>query len=99
VLLTKDGGQAFVTNTASGTVSSYAVANDGSVALRHAVAASTGAGSRPIDMALSRNGRFMFVLAPGNGTVRPYLINHDGTLTGLGPIPGLPSTAFGLAAF
>lgn len=98
VVVTKDGSLAFVTNTASGSVSSYAIANDGSVVLRHAVAASTGAGSGPIDMALSRNGRFVFVLATGNGTMRPYAINADGTLTGLGPIPGVPATAFGLAA-
>jgi 6-phosphogluconolactonase (cycloisomerase 2 family) len=98
VLLTKDGGLAFVTNTASGTVSTYAIADDGSVSLLHAVAASTGGGSGPIDMALSRDGRFVYVLASGNGTVRPYAINDDGTLSGLGPIPGLPSSAFGLAA-
>lgn len=98
VVTTKDGRLAFVTNTASGSVSSYGIANNGSLSLLHAVAASTGAGSGPIDMALSGNGRFLYVLATGNGTVRPYSINADGTLTGLGPVPGLPATAFGLAA-
>jgi 6-phosphogluconolactonase (cycloisomerase 2 family) len=90
---------AFVTNTGSGSISTYRIASDGSVSLLHAVAASTGAGSGPIDMALSDDGQFLFVLAPGNGTVRPYAINADGTLTGLGPISGVPGTAFGLAAF
>lgn len=98
VLVSKDGSMAFVTNTASGSVSTYAIANNGSVSLLHAVGAATGAGSGPIDMALSGNGRFVFVLAPGNGTVRPYAVNDDGTLTGLGPIAGVPATAFGLAA-
>lgn len=60
-------------------------------------AAFTGAGSAPIDMALSRNGRFLYVLDIGNGTLRPYAIEKDGTLTGLGPISGVPATAFGLA--
>jgi 6-phosphogluconolactonase (cycloisomerase 2 family) len=98
VVVTKDGRHAFTTNTASGSVSSYAIAHDGSVTLSNAVAASTGAGSTPIDMALSRDGRFVYVLAPGNGTVRPYIINADGTLTGIGPVSGAPSTAYGLAA-
>jgi 6-phosphogluconolactonase len=98
VVVTKDGDLALVTNAATGTVSSYSIAHDGSVTLNRAVAASTGEGSGPIDMALSGNGQFLFVLAPGNGTLRPYAVNADGSLTGLGPMPGLVSTAFGLAA-
>lgn len=99
VVISKLGRFAFITNTGSGSVSSYEIRHDGSVTLRHAVAASTGEGSTPIDMALNRNGRFLFVLAPGNGTMRPYAINKDGTLTGLGPIDGVPATASGVAAY
>jgi 6-phosphogluconolactonase (cycloisomerase 2 family) len=100
VLLARDFQLAFTTNTGSGTVSAFDVSEGGELTLRHAVAANTGAGSAPIDMALSRNGRFVFVLAPGGeGTVRPYAINADGTLQGLGPVNGIPPTAYGLAAF
>jgi 6-phosphogluconolactonase (cycloisomerase 2 family) len=100
VLLARDFRLAFTTNTGSGTVSAFDVGDGGELTLRHAVAANTGAGSAPIDMALSRNGRFVFVLAPGGeGTVRPYAINADGTLQGLGPVNGIPPTAYGLAAF
>lgn len=99
VLLAKDGRLAYATNTGSGTVSAFDVAHDGALSLRHAVAANTGEGTLPIDMALSRNGRFVFVLAPGaGGTVRPYAIAADGQLTGLGPASGIPATAYGLAA-
>jgi 6-phosphogluconolactonase (cycloisomerase 2 family) len=99
VLITRDGRRAFTTNTASGSVSAFEIGRDGSLALLHAVAANTGAGSTPIDMALSRNGRFVYVLAPGaGGTVRPYSIETNGQLTGLGPVGGIPATAFGLAA-
>lgn len=99
VLLTQEGRTAYTTNTASGTVSAFAVGVGGSVALLHAVAANTGAGSTPIDMALSSNGRFVYVLAPGaGGTVRPYSIAPDGSLVGLGPVTGIPATAYGLAA-
>jgi 6-phosphogluconolactonase (cycloisomerase 2 family) len=99
VLIAQDGRLAFTTNTASGSVSAFAIGQDGSLSLLHAVAANTGAGSAPIDMARSRNGRFVYVLAPGaGGTVRPYSIEPDGQLTGLGPVGGVPATAFGLAA-
>ncbi len=99
VLLARGDRLAFTTNTASGTVSAFDISSDGSVALRHAVAANTGAGSGPIDMTLSGNGRFVIVLAPGGGAVRPYEIETDGTLRGLGPITGVPATAYGLAAY
>ena len=99
VLLARGDRLAYTTNTASGTVSAFDIASDGSLALRHAVAANTGAGSSPIDMALSGNGRFVIVLAPGGGTVRPYAIEADGTLRGLGAITGVPATAYGLAAY
>jgi 6-phosphogluconolactonase (cycloisomerase 2 family) len=99
VLMARDGRLAFTTNTASGTVSAFAVGPNGALSLLHAIAANTGAGSTPIDMALSRNGRFVYVLAPGaGGTVRPYAIDADGQLTGLGPVGGIPPTAYGLAA-
>lgn len=98
VLLARDFRLAYTTNTGSGSVSAYEVGSGGELTLLHAVAANTGDGSTPIDMARSRNGRFVFVLAPGNGTVRPYAINADGTLRGLGPASGIPATAYGLAA-
>lgn len=98
IAITPDGRFAFTTNTGSGTASAYAIGNGGELTLLHAAAASTGAGSLPIDMAVSRNGRFAYILAPGNGTLRPYAIESDGTLKGLGPVHGLPGSAYGLAA-
>jgi 6-phosphogluconolactonase (cycloisomerase 2 family) len=96
VVITNNGRLAFVTNTASGTASSYAVGPQGNLSLVRAVAASPGDG--PIDMALSRNGRFAYILAPGNGTVETYAVGHDGGLTDLGPASGVPASAYGLAA-
>lgn len=98
VVITPNGRLALTTNTASGTASAYAIGNQGQLSLLHAVAANTGAGSSPLDLALSRNGRFVYILAPGNGTLRPYQVEEDGTLTGLGPVDGIPASAYGLAA-
>src|SRR5262245_18186637 len=51
VVITKNGKFAFVSNTGSGTISSYRInSEDGSLTLLSATAASTGMGSAPIDM-------------------------------------------------
>jgi len=99
LIVTPNGRRAFVSNTGSGTISTYGVRN-GQLSLVQEVAANTGAGSTPLDMALtSTTIPFVYVIAPGNQTIRPYAAQDDGTLVGLGPLSGLPATAFGLAAF
>lgn len=80
VVATRDGGYAYVSNTGSDNVSTYAVADDGTLNLLEAVSAGTGAGSAPTDLALDRNGRFLYVLNPGNGTVSAFGVGDDGTL-------------------
>src|SRR4029453_6740811 len=63
VIITNNGKFAFVSNTGSGTISSYRInAENGSLTLLDSVAANTGMGSAPIDMALSNNSRILFVL-------------------------------------
>lgn len=98
VVITNNGRLVFTTNTAIGSVSGFERSPDNSLSLLASVAANTGAGSSPIDMALSRNSQYAYVLAPGNSTLRPYTVNANGTLSGLGPVDGIPSSAYGLAA-
>jgi 6-phosphogluconolactonase (cycloisomerase 2 family) len=62
VVISNDGKYAYVTNTGSGSVSSYRIEKDGSISLLEAQAGLTGDGSSPIDMALSNNGRFLYAL-------------------------------------
>jgi 6-phosphogluconolactonase (cycloisomerase 2 family) len=38
----------------------------------------------PIDAALSRNSRFLYVLSEGDGTISGYSVGNDGSLTLLG---------------
>ncbi len=96
VVVTPNGRHAFVTNTASGNVSSYAVARNGQIALQQAVATSTDAG--PIDAALSPRGRTLFVLNAGGRTVQSFGVARDGSLSGGARVTGLPAGATGLAA-
>src|SRR5712691_89499 len=46
----------------TGTISSHSIAHDGSLTLLASLAGSTGSGSAPIDMALSRDSHYLYAL-------------------------------------
>ena len=96
VVVTPNGHYAYVTNTGSGTVSSYGIRKSGQIARAQAVAATSGAG--PIDAAVSPDGRGLFVLNAGSHSITSFAIGHDGGLTAAGSVAGLPAGATGLAA-
>ena len=96
VVATPNGRYAYVTNTGSGTVSSYSIQRSGQIALRQAAAATAGAG--PIDAAVSPDGRGLFVLNAGSHSITSFAIGHDGTLSAIGGASGLPAGSTGLAA-
>ncbi len=98
VVLPENGRFAYTSNTGSGTISSYAVSDGGSLALLNAVAASTGTGSAPTDMAFSNNSRFLYVSNAGNGTITGFRVHADGSLTPVSSATGLPAGAVGIAA-
>jgi 6-phosphogluconolactonase len=99
VVITNNGKLAFVSNTASGTISSYFINPvNGSLALLNGTAANTGMGSAPIDMALSVNSRILFVLLAGTQQVAAFRIGGNGSLTLVDTAGGLPMGAQGIAA-
>jgi 6-phosphogluconolactonase len=100
VVVTNDGRYAYTTNAGSGSISGYRIAFDGTITLldldgRTGV---TGDGSGPIDMAISDNGRYLYTLNGGNGTIAAFRIGSDGSLDPLPGASGIPATANGLAA-
>ncbi len=96
ISITRSGRYAYLSNTASGTLSSYAVGPDGQLTLAKAIAASA-PGSAPIDSALSRDSRFLYVEDSAQGGV--LLFRVDGaTLIPIGGIPSLPKSVQGIAA-
>jgi 6-phosphogluconolactonase (cycloisomerase 2 family) len=97
VVVTENGRFAYIANTGSGSISSYTVDRDGSIALQESVAADTGGGSAPADLALDRSGH-LFVLNSGAGTVGAYRVRGDGRLTAVDVVGGLPAGSAGLAA-
>jgi hypothetical protein len=51
----------------------------------------------PLDLALSDNGRFLYVLAAGSHGIVEFDVGHDGSLTWIGTMPSIPATAVGIA--
>src|SRR5438876_3297750 len=99
VVITNNGHTAFVSNTGSGTISSYDLtSNDGTLTLINAVAGDTGANSAPIDMALNVSSQFLYMLAGGLQSVVSFRVEHDGSLTLVDTDGGLPLGAQGIAA-
>lgn len=92
-----DEGFAFTSNTASSTISGYIVERGkGSVVLNQAVA---GLGNLNIDLSVTVNGRFLYVLNAGAGTIGMFRIGPNGSLIDLGAVDaGLSIFAQGIAA-
>ena len=100
VVITRNGRFAYTTNTGSGSVSGYRIGRDGSLSLLDPDGRSgvTGAGSAPIDMALSRNSRFLYTLNSGNNTLSAFRVGAKGTLHVIPGVSDLPLAANGLVA-
>lgn len=96
VVVTPNSRYAYVTNTGSGTISSYAVTRAGKLTLVQGIAATSGAG--PIDAAISASGRSLYVLNGRANTIASFSIGSDASLTNPGTAAGLPIGANGLAA-
>ena len=90
--LVVSGNYAWVVNAASASVSSYRIANDGSLTLVDAVATSTGAG--PTDAAVSPDGGSLHVRMR-DGSVSSFSIGAAGSLTAAGS--AFAATAYGVA--
>jgi 6-phosphogluconolactonase (cycloisomerase 2 family) len=88
--------QAFISNTASGTLSSYEVDPDGRLLLSAAVSAAV-ANSAPIDSALSDDGRFLYVDDSALGRILIFAVS-GATVTLQAMADGLPTTLQGIAA-
>ncbi|TQV92783.1 lactonase, 7-bladed beta-propeller domain-containing protein [Cordyceps javanica] len=106
VAVTPDGRWAYTANFVSGSISSYALAGNGTASLTNGTAALPGGkGSQPVDLALGGDGRYLYNLLRGSGAVAGYEIQQDGSLKQVGGLfgkgKGLPAMdgASGLAGY
>ena len=90
-------GDVFTASPGTHAISSYKLmAGNGALTLLNGTA---GIGNRPLDLAITVNGRFLYALDPGNGTIHMFQINPKGTLVDLGAVAGgLSIFAQGVAA-
>jgi 6-phosphogluconolactonase (cycloisomerase 2 family) len=92
--ITPDNKLMYVSNTASSSLSSYRVAEDGTVTRLISIAATTV--GRPLDLIVDADGNYLSVLTT-EGSIETFRIDvTSGSLTSIQTISGLPPGANGL---
>lgn len=103
LIATTNGRFAYTANAGSGTISGYSVDANGALALLvpSGISGSTGAGSTPLDLDLSRGDQYLYVLESGAGRIGAFAVGESGALTSLAGIGGLTANSGlqGLAAY
>ena len=91
----------YITNTGSDTVSGFAIATDGSISLLNAdgKTAVLVAGAHPLDMAISSDSKYLYVLEQGLPGIGSFVIQTDGSLVQIQDLPGIPSTSYGMTGY
>jgi 6-phosphogluconolactonase (cycloisomerase 2 family) len=99
LIASHDGRFVYTANAGSGSISGFRVGNNGSLELLDADGrtAATGDGSHPVDMAQSHDGRFLYSLANGDGTLHGFKVSENGSLEPVTVLSGIPTSAAGLA--
>jgi 6-phosphogluconolactonase (cycloisomerase 2 family) len=92
---TPDGRFVYSSNAASSTIAGFAInATTGALTPVGATVVGTNpSGSTNLDIAISRDGKFLYSLNSGTGAVGVFAIRQDGTLTNLGGVGGLMENA------
>ncbi|MEO6720933.1 MAG: beta-propeller fold lactonase family protein [Ferruginibacter sp.] len=95
--ITKFGRYAFITNTASNTVSSYYVSNWGAIYLVDASAGDTDPG--PLDIVVASNNYYVYVLNGKSRSISEFKRKPFGELEKIGTLNAIPPASTGLATF
>jgi len=98
-VVSADGRFTYTTNAGSGSISGYGIGFDGSLTLLDANGrtGNTGKGSGPLDMGFSNDGRYLYTLNGGNGTIGAFKVKNKGGLASLNSHTSVPASANGLA--
>jgi 6-phosphogluconolactonase (cycloisomerase 2 family) len=77
---------AFTANPGTQTISSYRL--DAVTGELELLSGAAGTGEKPLDIATTRNGRFLYALDAGSLKIDAFRVGDDGTLIDLGPVSG-----------
>lgn len=95
------GRYAYTTNNTVDTISGYTIGREGNLGLLNAYGVSASTGHAPVDLTMTADGKFLYAVNAGDGTISMYKANtNNGKLTDLGVVEGLPvdDGAVGIAA-
>lgn len=98
IAIPDSGRFAYSANTGAGTISGYAVAEDGTLSLLDPDGVTAAAGGGPADLAISSGSRFLYVRNGRDGSISGYRVQGDGGLEPVELVSGLPAGSAGLAA-
>ncbi len=86
-------GLIFTDNTGSGTISALKSGRNGSLDLlgQNGYSAETGAGTLPLDIGISVDGRYIYSLLAGAGSIGITRVNQEGSLSYLGSAGSFPA--------
>jgi 6-phosphogluconolactonase len=92
--VTPNGRFVYTSNSASATISGFAISANGSLeSLAGTVLATLPTGSANLDLAITTDGKFLYSLDSGTGTVSVFGIAEDGLLTPLGELGSFRASA------
>lgn len=98
-----NGRFAYTANAGGSSISGFSIARDGTLALitPGGRTGDLGTGAQPLDLDITPDSRFLYVLKNGTGTVGTFAVNSNGSLTALADTPGLGAQVgyMGLVAF
>ena len=98
-VLTPDGRFGYVTNAGTGNISGFAIAADGSARLLDDDGITAATGGNPTDMAMSRDGRYLYARVGNLTAIAVFRIGNNGRLVPLPALAGTPAGLAGLAGF
>jgi 6-phosphogluconolactonase len=97
ITISPDGRTLYAVNTGTGTISKYAIAPSGNLALLSNTAVNAQAGVGAVDPALSSDGRFLYVNESHIGSVAAFATNGNAVTELAGSPVTLPNSATGAA--
>jgi 6-phosphogluconolactonase len=101
LVITRNSKFAYTSDTGSGAITGYRISGDGKLSILNAngiTAPTGGPHSAPVDLALTHNGRFLYGINVGSGTLLGWRVQADGQLSFLGQVEPIPTSATGLVA-
>jgi 6-phosphogluconolactonase len=92
---------AYVSNTNSDTISGYVIASDGSLSLVNAdgKTAVLPRGAFPIDLAISSDNQYLYVLEKKLPGIAAFQVQPDGNLTQIQSVTGTPRSSYGMTGY